>query len=176
MDDTNRDGAPPRESELADAEARAKRAAEAANTMARSAADVARLTAEVRRQRREIDALRGESADLGRRLRRAEQAAASASEATPGPPARAPVEALETDELGGLMSAPFHVDAAASAAARSDPLKALAVQVAKALPEDAREVERARLIAMAFAATRGDMEAFWAARRQRTTKKASAKK
>ena len=55
----------------------------------------------------------------------------------------------------------------AAAAARTDPLSALAVQVARALSPDAGPVERARLIAMAFAAAQGDLEAFWAARRQR---------
>jgi hypothetical protein len=38
---------------------------------------------------------------------------------------------------------------------------------------DGSELDRARLIAMAFAASRGDMDAFWAARTQR--KKAAAK-
>jgi len=55
----------------------------------------------------------------------------------------------------------------AAAAARSDPLAALSVQVAKALSPDASPVDRARLIAMAFAASQGDLETFWAARRQR---------
>jgi len=179
MNDTSGSGAaPPRETELAEAEERAKRATEAATNLGRSAADVVRLAAEVRRQRRDIEALRSENADLARRLRRAEQAASSARETSPRPAAAGPEagEPQETDELGSLMSAPFHVGAEAAAAARSDPLKALAVQVAKALPEDAREVERARLIAMAFAASRGDIDAFWAARKQRGSKKAVAKK
>ena len=41
------------------------------------------------------------------------------------------------------------------------------MQVAKALSPDASPVDRARLIAMAFAASQGDLETFWAARRQR---------
>jgi hypothetical protein len=53
-------------------------------------------------------------------------------------------------------------------AAQTDPLAALSVQVAKALQPDAKEIERARLIAMAFAASKGDLEAFWAARKMRT--------
>jgi hypothetical protein len=61
-------------------------------------------------------------------------------------------------------------------AAKDDPLVALAVQVAKALQSDAREVERARLIAMAFAAARGDTAGFWAARAQRGAKAKAEKK
>ena len=72
------------------------------------------------------------------------------------------------------MAAPFHVGPKEMKAAASDPLAALAVQVARALLPDAREVERARLIAMAFAATRGHMDDFWAARKMRGGKKAAA--
>ena len=61
-------------------------------------------------------------------------------------------------------------------AAASDPLAALSVQVARSLLPDAREVERARLIAMAFAATRGNMDDFWAARKMRAGKKAAPAK
>jgi hypothetical protein len=53
-------------------------------------------------------------------------------------------------------------------AAKDDPLMALAVQVARGAGAEAGEVDRARLIAMAFAAARGDMETFWGARRKRT--------
>jgi hypothetical protein len=62
-------------------------------------------------------------------------------------------------------------------AAASDPLAALSVQVARALLPDAKEIERARLIAMAFAASRGQMDDFWSARKMRTaSKKAGGKK
>ena len=60
-------------------------------------------------------------------------------------------------------------------AAQTDPLAALSVQVARALQPDARDIERARLIAMALAASRGDMDAFWTARRMRTQPKAGGK-
>lgn len=92
------------------------------------------------------------------------------------PPASARVRTREQEEqaeaAGALLAAPFRVGAKAAAAARTDPLAALAVQVAKALSPDASPVERARLIAMAFAASQGDLEGFWTARRQR---KAAAK-
>ena len=80
------------------------------------------------------------------------------------------------EQASGLLSAPFHVSAKATKAAQTDPLVALAVQASKALQPDAREIERARLIAMSLAATNGDMEAFWAARRQRGTKATKQKK
>lgn len=175
-DSSPRGAAPPRESELAEAEDRAKAASKAADVLAASASDVIRLAAEVRRQRREMDSLRAESAALADRLRKAERTGDDA-EARPSPrpvePARSePAEA----ELGTLMSAPFHVSPKAAAAAKDDPLAALAVQVAKALAEDASGLERARLIAMAFAASRGDLDAFWTARRQRSAKRSAARK
>ena len=85
----------------------------------------------------------------------------------PPRPARTEREEEQAEAAGALLAAPFRVTAKAAAAARTDPLSALAVQVAKALSPDASPVERARLIAMAFAASQGDLEAFWTARRQR---------
>ena len=75
-----------------------------------------------------------------------------------------------------LLAAPFRVSGKASKAAQTDPLIALAVQASRALQPDAKEIERARLIAMSLAATNGDMEAFWAARRQRGSKATAKKK
>ena len=72
------------------------------------------------------------------------------------------------------LAAPFHVGPKEMKAAATDPLAALSVQVARALLPDAKEVERARLIAMAFAASRGQMDDFWAARKMRGGKKAAA--
>ena len=84
----------------------------------------------------------------------------------PSPPRAA--EAFAVDDAAGLgLAAPFRVGPKEMKAAQTDPLAALSVQVARALQPDAKEVERARLIAMAFAASQGDLEAFWAARRQR---------
>ena len=57
------------------------------------------------------------------------------------------------------------------AAAKKDPLMALAVQVAKATAPDASELEQARLRAMATAASRGDLETFWSASTERSKKK-----
>ena len=123
--------------------------------------DVERLAAAVRRLGEEAAASREE----------AERARSKRDE-----PERASAAPVEAESLGGLLSAPFRVSPAVVSAAKSDPLLALAVQVARALGDDAKEVERARLIAMAFAASRGDMEAFWTARRQRAGLTAASQK
>jgi hypothetical protein len=57
------------------------------------------------------------------------------------------------------------------AAAKKDPLMALAVQVAKATAPGASELEQARLRAMATAASRGDLDTFWSASTERSKKK-----
>jgi hypothetical protein len=119
--------------------------------------DLKALAAEVRRLQAEV-----------------EDARARAEKATPATRARPPAPVDE--EASSLLAAPFRVGPKATKAAQTDPLVALAVQAARALQPDAREIERARLIAMAFAATTGDMDAFWAARRQRGTKATTKKK
>jgi hypothetical protein len=127
---------------------------------------VPRLVETVRRLRREIEAAREEAAQQGQKDK-----ATAARPAAADPDKRGAAEAL-----GSLLSAPFNVSPKAAAAARSDPLAALAVQVARALGEGAPDIERARLIAMALAATQGDMERFWEARRQRAPRQAAARK
>lgn len=117
----------------------------------------------------DLKALAGEV----RRLQSEVEAHARASKAAPAAKPARPAELDE--EASALLAAPFHVSAKASKAAQSDPLVALAVQASKALQPDAKEVERARLIAMSLAATTGDMEAFWTARRQRGGKTAKKK-
>jgi hypothetical protein len=80
---------------------------------------------------------------------------------------RSEVRVETLDDLGSLLSAPFRVSPRAADAAKTEPLAALAVQVARATAEEAPEKEKARLIAMAFAASEGDLDAFWEARRSR---------
>ena len=172
---SRRENASPREAELAEAEERAQGAAKAADALSRSASDVVRLATEVRRQRRENESLRAENAELADRLRKAERAPTEGAPSEGHKPAPPRGDEPAEVELGSLMSAPFQVSPKAASAAKSDPLAALAVQVARALADDARDLERARLIAMAFAASRGDLEAFWTARRQRGGKKAASK-
>jgi hypothetical protein len=131
-------------------------------------ADLPRLVAEVRRLREEVDTLQAE--------RDARPAAKAPARAAAGSP-RVTAASMEIDEDAPLaLAAPFHVGPKEMKAAQTDPLAALSVQVARALLPDAKEIERARLIAMAFAATRGQMEDFWSARKMRTAGKAAAKK
>jgi hypothetical protein len=125
---------------------------------------VPRLVETIRRLRREVEAARTE-ADR-----------ASEKEKAPAPPPRDADKEGAAEALGSLLSAPFNVSPRAASEAKDDPLKALAVQVARALGESAAEIERARLIAMALAATQGDMERFWEARKQRAARKTAARK
>jgi hypothetical protein len=119
--------------------------------------DLKALAAEVRRLQAEVEEMQARAAPKG------------------AAPAKARPSAELEEEASGLLAAPFHVSGKAAKAAQTDPLVALAVQASKALQPDAREIERARLIAMSLAATSGDMEAFWAARRQRGGKTSKKK-
>jgi hypothetical protein len=114
------------------------------------------LAAEVKRLRRALSE---------HEARRRDQDAQARAPAAPPPAPEIPQGAL--DDLGSLLSAPFRVSPRAAAAAKDDPLAALAVQVARATGDGVAEKERARLIAMAFAAAEGDLDAFWEARRSR---------
>jgi hypothetical protein len=82
--------------------------------------------------------------------------------------------AATLENVPAALIAPFHPDARTLAAAKENPLVALAVQATKAMQPDASELERARLLAMAYAASTGDMTRFWAARTQRSAKKMTA--
>lgn len=120
-----------------------------------------RLVAELKR-------VRGQLSDLEAKQER--QAARPAAKEPPPPPSE---ETL--DDLGSLLSAAFRVSPRAADAAKTDPLAALAVQVAKATADGASEKEKARLIAMAFAASEGDLDGFWEARRSRKAPGATGK-
>jgi hypothetical protein len=128
---------------------------------------VPRLVAEVRRLRGRVQDMEVEETRREKEARRGRPAAAE-----PEKPARAAAEPAE--DLASLLAAPFRVSPRTAAAAKDDPLAALAVQVARSMSDDATDVERARLIAMAFAAAEGNMEAFWQARRQRSLAKLGA--
>jgi hypothetical protein len=125
---------------------------------------VPRLVETIRRLRREAEATR-QDADR----------AAEKAKPTVVPPRDVDKEGA-VEALGSLLSAPFNVSPRAASEAKSDPLKALAVQVSRALAEGAPEIERARLIAMALAATQGDLERFWEARKQRAVRKSAPRK
>ncbi|HEY7727089.1 MAG TPA: hypothetical protein VID50_01400 [Candidatus Eisenbacteria bacterium] len=150
--------------ERAGAAAEAKRLAASGPALAELLGQtMPRLLEELGASRSEIQSLR---AALEKQK---EQAARDKSAPSSSRPVRTRAEEQEAEAAGALMAAPFRVSAKAASAARTEPLAALAVQVAKALSPDANPVERARLIAMAFAASQGDLEAFWSARRQRKT-------
>jgi hypothetical protein len=128
---------------------------------------VPRLVGEVRRLRGRVQELEEEETRRAREARRGR--AEARAEDRPAREMPSPAE-----DLASLMAAPFRVSPKAAAAAKDDPLAALAVQVARSLAEDASEVDRARLIAMAFAAAQGNLEAFWQARKQRSLSRLSA--
>jgi hypothetical protein len=135
--------------------------------------ELPRLVAEVKRLRAAL-----KDAEAGAE---AKASARPAPKTAPGPapaPARERPAEVPVDEDAPLsLAVPFRVGPKEAKAAQTDPLAALAVQVAKALSGDAKELERARLIAMALAASRGDLDAFWAARKMRATgPKAAARK
>jgi hypothetical protein len=158
---------PSPESDLPALEAEAKRVASSAKGLADSLGQaLPRLQKDLRAARAEAETLRA-ALDKQKETR-----AKTARQAPPARASRNEAPDEDAEAAGALLAAPFRVSAKAAAAARADPLAALAVQVAKALSPDASPVDRARLIAMAFAASQGDLETFWAARRQR---KAAAK-
>jgi hypothetical protein len=126
--------------------------------------DVPRLADEVRRLREEIDAARA----AAREAVRARPSAEKADKDERPAPARAAESFAMDDDAALSLAAPFRVGPKEAKAAQTDPLAALSVQVARALQPDAKEIERARLIAMAFAASKGDLEAFWTARKMRS--------
>ena len=130
--------------------------------------DVPRLADEVRRLRDELESARSAARETARARTADKPSAAPLSHARAA-------EAFALDEEAALgLAAPFRVGPKEAKAAQTDPLVALSVQVARALQPDGRQIERARLIAMALAASRGDLESFWAARKMRTIRTAAA--
>jgi hypothetical protein len=126
---------------------------------------VPRLVDEVRRLRTRLQAMQEEQE------RRTQDARRKTKDEPAGRAQKAPPQ---SEDLGSLLAAPFRVSSKAASAAKDDPLAALAVQVARSMAEDASDVERARLIAMAFAAAEGNLDAFWQARKQRSLAKLGA--
>ncbi len=145
------------------------------------------LPERVERLTRERDGLLGEVQDLTRARDAARRDADAAARTSGGSssrhlaavpprheraaaPRRGGPDSL--DDVPLAMIGTFRVDdPKVKAAAKKDPLMALAVQVAKAIGEDASELDRARLRAMASAVSRKDMDTFWAASTERSRKK-----
>lgn len=121
---------------------------------------------EIRRLRERIEDLEARASEpAGKRGADKTGGARTAPDSARGAPAT-----LENVPLA--LVAGFRPTAQMTAAAKKDPLLALAVQATKAVQPDASELDRARLVAMAYAASRGDLDAFWAASKQRSVKKA----
>lgn len=128
------------------------------------------LPGTIERLTRERDRLAGEVDDVTA----ARDALAKTQAARPSPsPAKAErATSTSLDEVPLAMIGTFRIDdPRIKAAAKKEPLMALAVQVAKALEPDASELDRARLRAMATAVSRNDLDTFWAASTERSKKK-----
>jgi hypothetical protein len=120
---------------------------------------------------KERDAAAAERDDLEDALQRAERAPR-----TPAP-VSAPRPAAASTSIADVplsMIGTFSVSPKLKAAAKKDPLAALVVQIDKAMAPGASELDRARLLAMAAAVGRGDMETFWATGTERSKKKLAA--
>jgi len=132
----------------------------------------------VERLERERDRLDAEV----ERVTAARDALAQRARADGGAKVRPLLTAVPASKTGGSLAdvplsmiGTFRVDdPRIKAAAKKDPLMALAVQVAKATAPDASELEHARLRAMATAASRGDLATFWSASTERSKKKLGA--
>ncbi len=132
------------------------------------------LPATLERLTRERNRLAAETEDLTReRDALAKKHGATPSSGRAGSAgAKADRSPASLDDVPLAMIGTFRVDDPhVKAAAKKDPLMALAVQIAKATREDASELERARLRAMATAVSRNDLETFWAASTERSRKK-----
>jgi hypothetical protein len=139
------------------------------------------LPATVERLERERDRLAGEVDDLTTErdaLERKSKHAAQARLMAVPPKAQRATERASSASLADVplsMIGTFRPDdPKLKAAAKKDPLMALAVQVAKATAPDASALDQARLRAMAAAVSRGDLESFWSASAERSKKKLGA--
>jgi hypothetical protein len=112
-----------------------------------------------------VQRLRAENEQLSKKVEDLEE------RPPPPSPATAKKDATTLEHVPLAMIVPFAVTPELRGAAKRDPLVALAVQVSRAMQSDASELERARLLAMAAAASRGDLETFWSASRERSRTK-----
>jgi hypothetical protein len=103
------------------------------------------------------------------------EAALKRAKPTPAPaPTHARDASASLADVPLAMIGTFSVSPKLKAAAKKDPLAALVVQIDKAMAPDASELDRARLLAMAAAVGRGDMDTFWAAGTEKSKKKLAA--
>jgi hypothetical protein len=141
------------------------------NALTRALAAVPELVAKLQNK---IGALSAEVDELHQTLAEARRRPVAppvpAKTAVPEPkttkPALTALEHVPLAMIGGFTLTPK-----LKAAAKNDPLVALAVQVDTAMGPDASDLDRARLIAMANAIARGDLATFWSASTERSKKK-----
>ena len=143
------------------------------NALTRALAALPELVAKLAHQQEALAAEVDELHDaLDAAKRRTAAPSAAAVKAAAGPPPKAPkTELTSLEHVPLAMIGGFTVTPKLKAAAKKDPLVALAVQVDKAMAPEASELERARLVAMANAVARGDLATFWAASTERSKKK-----
>lgn len=124
--------------------------------------------------RKERDALAIDRDELQDQLTAA--AKRTASPPSPAPAAARPVAGASTSlaDVPLSMIGTFAVSPKVKAAAKNDPAMALVVQIDKAMGADASELDRARLLAMAAALSRGDLATFWAAGSEKSKKRLAA--
>jgi hypothetical protein len=132
-----------------------------------------KLPATIERLERDRDRLTGEVERIT-----AAHAALAKSRRTDAGPSLVPAKDPSPRGGGMLADVPLAMigtfrtdDPRVKAAAKKEPLMALAVQVAKATAPGASELEQARLRAMATAVSRGDLATFWNASTERSRKK-----
>ena len=128
---------------------------------------VPELVADLRKAR---DTAAAERDDLQDALADAKRAKPAPS----APPAPRPGASTSLADVPLAMIGTFAVSPKVKAAAKKDPLMALVVQIDKALGAEASELDRARLLAMAAAVSRGDLDTFWAAGTEKSKKKLAA--
>ena len=120
----------------------------------------------------EIDQLHA-ALDAAKR-RPAAPPAVAAGKSAASPPQATKAELTSLEHVPLAMIGGFTLTPKLKAAAKKDPLVALAVQVDKAMGPDASDLDRARLVAMANAIARGDLATVWSASTERSKKKLGA--
>jgi hypothetical protein len=139
------------------------------NAITRALAAVPELVAKLQRKN---DAMSDEIEELHEALQEAKRRPATVPAKSAAPPAKkANPELSSLEHVPLAMIGGFTLTPKLKAAAKKDPLVALAVQVDKAMAPDGSDLDRARLVAMANAIARGDLATFWAASTERSKKK-----
>ena len=124
--------------------------------------------------RKERDTLAAERDDLQDELKHAAKRPMPAQHGPAAAPRPAAGTSTSLADVPLSMIGTFSVSPKVQAAAKKDPLMALVVQIDKAMKPEASDLDRARLLAMAAAVSRGDLDTFWAAGTEKSKKKLAA--